>query len=169
MAHGALDQSGKGSAAERSSRPASASCCTPEAVWRLSREFDLSERQAYRYLKEASQLDRPVEVPETTVPVTLKLPPRTAELLRKYARSSGLTMGAIVSGALNAFAPRAASRSAVASPIRLLAPVMTTTLSLIPDELPPDEFFISVFPLYYSATVGTTRAVLEVGAAVPRR
>ncbi|PYU21395.1 MAG: hypothetical protein DMG70_02065 [Acidobacteria bacterium] len=75
----------------------------PEAVWRLSREFDLSERQAYRYLKEASQLDRPVEVPETTVPVTLKLPPRTAELLRKYARSSGLTIGAIVSGALNAF------------------------------------------------------------------
>jgi hypothetical protein len=37
------------------------------------------------------------------VPVTLKLPPRTAELLRKYARSSGLTIGAIVTGALNAF------------------------------------------------------------------
>jgi hypothetical protein len=33
----------------------------------------------------------------------LKLPPRTAELLRKYARSSGLTIGAIVTGALNAF------------------------------------------------------------------
>lgn len=33
--------------------------------------------------------------------VTLKLPPRTVELLRKYARSSGLTIGAIVTGALN--------------------------------------------------------------------
>src|SRR5437667_7896893 len=75
----------------------------PEAVQRMSREFDLSERQDYRYLEEASQLDRPVEVPEATVPVTLKLPPRTAELLRKYARSSGLTIGAIVTGALNAF------------------------------------------------------------------
>jgi hypothetical protein len=75
----------------------------PEAVRRMSREFDLSERQAYRYLEEASQLDRPVEVPEATVPVTLKLPPRTVELLRKYARSSGLTIGAIVTGALNAF------------------------------------------------------------------
>ena len=75
----------------------------PEAVQRLSREFDLSERQAYRYLEEASQLDRPVEVPEATVPITLKLPPRTTELLRKYARSSGLTIGAIVTGALNAF------------------------------------------------------------------
>ena len=75
----------------------------PEAVRRLSREFDLSERQAYRYLEEASQLNRPVEVPEATVPVTLKLPLRTVERLRKYARSSGLTIGAIVTGALNGF------------------------------------------------------------------
>ncbi len=75
----------------------------PEAVRRLSREFDLSERQAYRYLEEASQLDRPIEVPEATVPVTLKLPPRTLGLLRKYASSSGLTIGAIVTRALNAF------------------------------------------------------------------
>ena len=73
----------------------------PEAVRRLSREFDLSERQAYRYLEEASQLDRPVEVTEATVPITLKLPPRTVELLRKSAKSSGLTIGAIVAGALN--------------------------------------------------------------------
>jgi hypothetical protein len=74
-----------------------------EAVRRLAREFDLSERQAYRYLQEASQLNRPVEVPEATVPVTLKLPPRTVERLRNYARSSGLTIGAIVTTALNAF------------------------------------------------------------------
>jgi hypothetical protein len=75
----------------------------PEAVQRLSRKFKLSERQAYRYLREASHLVRPVEVTEATVPVTLKLPPRTVELLRKHAKSSGLTIGAIVTGALNAF------------------------------------------------------------------
>ena len=75
----------------------------PQAVLRLSREFDLSERQAYRYLQEASHLDRPVEVPETTVPITLKLPPRTVERLRKYARRSGLTIGAIVTSALDVF------------------------------------------------------------------
>ena len=75
----------------------------PEAMRRLSHEFDLSERQAYRYLEEACQLDRPVEVPETTVPVTLKLPLHTVELLRKSARSSGLTIGAIVADALNTF------------------------------------------------------------------
>jgi hypothetical protein len=74
-----------------------------EAVRRLSRKFDLSERQAYRYLQEASQFNQPVQVPEATVPVTLKLPPRTVERLRKYARSSGLTIGAIVTAALSAF------------------------------------------------------------------
>lgn len=75
----------------------------PEAMRRLSRSFELSWRQAYRYLQAASRLDRPVEVAEATVPVTLKLPPRTVELLRKRAKSSGLTMGAIVANALEAF------------------------------------------------------------------
>ena len=75
----------------------------PVAVQRLAREFDLSERQAYRYLEEAAPLDRPVEVPEATAPITLKLPPSTVGLLRKYASSSGLTMGAIVTRALHAF------------------------------------------------------------------
>ena len=75
----------------------------PAAVQRLSRQFDLSERQAYRYLEEAAQLGRPVEVTEATVPITLKLPPSTVGLLRGYARSSGLTMGAIVTRAMNAF------------------------------------------------------------------
>lgn len=44
----------------------------PEAVQRLSREFDLSERLAYRYLEEASELDRPLELTEATVPITLQ-------------------------------------------------------------------------------------------------
>ena len=74
-----------------------------DAVRQLASEFDLSQSQAYPYLEKASQLNRPVEIPETTMPVTLKLPPRTVELLRKYAKSSGLTIGAIVTAALNAF------------------------------------------------------------------
>jgi hypothetical protein len=75
----------------------------PEATQRLSREFDLSERQAYRYMEEATELNRPVEVSEATVPITLKLPAGTARLLRASARSSGLTIGAIVTRALAAF------------------------------------------------------------------
>ena len=45
-----------------------------------------------RYLEEAAELDEPVEVLETTVPITLKLPPTTVRALRVYARSSGLTI-----------------------------------------------------------------------------
>ena len=75
----------------------------PEATQRLSREFDLSERQAYRYLEKAAHLEGPVEVCEATVPITLKLPVGTARLLRAYAKSSGLTIGAIVTRALAAF------------------------------------------------------------------
>ena len=78
----------------------------PKAMQRLSREFELSERQAYRYLEEATHLDGPVEVSEATVPITLKLPAVTARLLRAYARSSGLTIGAIVTRALAAFLRR---------------------------------------------------------------
>src|SRR5438445_12838507 len=73
------------------------------AAQSLSREFGLSRRQAYRYLEEAAQLDQPVEVVEATVPITLKLPPTTVRVLRAYARSSGLTIGAIVTRALDAF------------------------------------------------------------------
>jgi len=75
----------------------------PEAMQRLAGEFNLSERQAYRYLAEAALLKRPVEVCENTVPITLKVPAGTARLLRAYARSSGLTIGAIVTRALAMF------------------------------------------------------------------
>jgi hypothetical protein len=74
-----------------------------KAVQRLSGQFDLSERQAYRYLEEAAHLERPVEVAEATVPITLKVPAQTARLLRVCARSSGLTIGAIVTRALTMF------------------------------------------------------------------
>jgi predicted DNA-binding transcriptional regulator YafY len=75
----------------------------PEAARSLSREFDLSRRQAYRYLEQAAQLGHPVPVEEASIPITLKLPPRTVQVLRSYAASSGLTLGEIVTRALRAF------------------------------------------------------------------
>ena len=74
-----------------------------EAAQRLSREFGLSLRQAYRYLEQAAQLEEPVAIAEATVPITLKLPPSTVQVLRAYARSSGLSIGVIVTRALDAF------------------------------------------------------------------
>ena len=74
-----------------------------EAAQMLAREFDLSLRQAYRYLEQASQLGHPVPVEEASIPITLKLPPSTVRLLRAYAASSGLTLGEAVTRALRAF------------------------------------------------------------------
>ena len=74
-----------------------------EAALSLSREFDLSRRQAYRYLEQAAKLGHPVPVEESSIPITLKLPPRTVRVLRAYAASSGLTLGEIVTRALEAF------------------------------------------------------------------
>jgi hypothetical protein len=74
-----------------------------EAAQNLVREFGLSVRQAYRYLQEAARLDQPVEIAETTIPITLKMPPATARMLRAYAKTSGLTIGTIVTLALNEF------------------------------------------------------------------
>ena len=74
-----------------------------DAAESLCRKYGMSRRQAYRYLEEAAQLPHPVEVVEAAVPITLKLPPRRVRELRSYARRSGLTMGEIVSRALQAF------------------------------------------------------------------
>jgi hypothetical protein len=74
-----------------------------EAAKLLSTKFDLSARQAYRYLEEAAQLEAPVEITEPSVPITLKLPPSTVHLLRTHAARSGLTIGALVTRALHAF------------------------------------------------------------------
>jgi hypothetical protein len=75
----------------------------PAAAQSLSREFDLSRRQAYRYLAQAAKLDQPVPVEEASIPITLKLPPRTVRVLRSYAARTGLTLGEIVTRALAAF------------------------------------------------------------------
>ena len=74
-----------------------------EAAQSLSRDFDLSLRQAYRYLEEAARLKQPVPITEVTVHITLKLPPTTVRQLRAYAKSSGLTIGTVVTRALATF------------------------------------------------------------------
>jgi predicted DNA-binding transcriptional regulator YafY len=74
-----------------------------EAAQRLSREFGLSQRQAYRYLEQAAELGEPVPVEPASIPITLKLPPSTVRVLRSYADRSGLTLGEIVTRALRAF------------------------------------------------------------------
>lgn len=74
-----------------------------EATVSLSRTFNLSRRQAYRYL-EAAQLDGPPPKPiEASVTVTLKMPASLARNLRVHAKRSGTTTSEIVRRAVLAF------------------------------------------------------------------
>ena len=71
-----------------------------DAASALTQEFGLSRRQAYRYLAEAQDLDAPVPVASSTIPITIKVPEAVVVKLRAYAQASGLTLGEIVARAV---------------------------------------------------------------------
>jgi predicted DNA-binding transcriptional regulator YafY len=70
-----------------------------EAARRLAGRFDLSERQARRYVDQARERG-PVAVPEPTVVFTVKLPAGVADRLRRHARASGRTLSGLVAQAV---------------------------------------------------------------------
>jgi|SRR5579863_4559476 len=57
-----------------------------DVVGRLGKEFSLSQRQAYRYLKQAHQLKEPVSRGEEKLAFTVKLP---KSLMRVHPRPEG--------------------------------------------------------------------------------
>jgi hypothetical protein len=71
-----------------------------EAATILATERSISLRQAYRYLERARTIRRAVPVGEPLVPATFKIPRDVLAQLRAYSASSGLTLSAIVTGAL---------------------------------------------------------------------
>ncbi len=75
----------------------------PDAVQALIGEFDLSRRQAYRYVQQAQALGHPVPQVEPSIPVTFKISANVVRDLRRYAASSGLSLGQIVTRAITAF------------------------------------------------------------------
>ena len=71
-----------------------------EAATTLAQERGISLRQAYRYLAEARTIRRAVPVGEPLVPATFKIPRDVLAQLRAYSASSGLTLSAIVTRAI---------------------------------------------------------------------
>lgn len=74
-----------------------------EAAQTLSRDFSLSNRQAYRYVKKAQAMTEPAPHASPCVAVTMKLPEDVVHDLRAHSAASGLTIGEIVKRALAAF------------------------------------------------------------------
>lgn len=76
----------------------------------LVEQFELSLRQAYRYLQQAHNIKHPVEVSAPTIPITIKVPGEVAVKLRAYAQASGLTIGETVARAVLRFLAKASRR-----------------------------------------------------------
>lgn len=74
-----------------------------EACVSLSRQFALSHRQAYRYIRAAQSLPAPLAPLEPAVPVTFKLPPSLVNGVRLRAAADGTTLSETVARALCAY------------------------------------------------------------------
>jgi hypothetical protein len=73
----------------------------PAVLRRLARHYQVSSRQARRYVDVAQQHPQGLPVPELTVVLTVKVPGSLVRRLRACARSTGLSLSAIVTRALD--------------------------------------------------------------------
>lgn len=81
-----------------------------EAAAILSRDRDISLRQAYRYLKDAQAIGSAVPVAEPSVAATFKIPGDVLRQLRAHAAVSGLTLSATITRALKRYLQTTAHR-----------------------------------------------------------
>ena len=75
----------------------------PKVATALAARFDLSARQAYRYVQQAQRVAQPLALPEAKAVFTVKLPPRLIRRVRRRARARGQSISAVVTEALQQF------------------------------------------------------------------
>jgi len=78
---------------------------TADVARQIARRFQLSERQARRYV-DAARERGPVAVPEPAVVFTVRLPAGLVARLRRHARASGRTLSSLVAEALEQWLER---------------------------------------------------------------
>ena len=74
-----------------------------EVVSSLVAEFDLSTRQAYRYLQQAHRTRKPLALPEPKTVFTVKLPLNVVQRVRQIARGRRQPISDLVTEALEDF------------------------------------------------------------------
>lgn len=77
-----------------------------DAARQLARQFEVSERQGWRYVQEAAERSEPLDVTGPKIVFTVKLPENLAERVRAAAATHGKTLSALVSEALEAWLKR---------------------------------------------------------------
>jgi hypothetical protein len=81
-----------------------------DAVRALEAEFDLSERQARRYVNVALEQPKGVAVPERTAVFTVRLAPSLVGGLRERAGATGQTLSAVTAEAVRGYLARTGQR-----------------------------------------------------------
>ena len=76
-----------------------------EAARRLARAYDISTRQAHRYVRFAAANPAPVSIPEAKAVFTVKLPRSLIRRVRRTARQRGGEISAWVAEALRRALP----------------------------------------------------------------
>ena len=69
----------------------------------LTKQFNVSKRQAYRYLQKAIKADREQKIPEAKMVFTVKLPENQIKELREHAKKSGVQLSTLVGSILGTF------------------------------------------------------------------
>jgi predicted DNA binding CopG/RHH family protein len=75
----------------------------PEVAAALAARFELSARQAYRYVQHAQRVAKPLVLPEAKAVFTVKLAPRLIQRVRRRARARGQPISQVVTEALQQF------------------------------------------------------------------
>jgi hypothetical protein len=70
------------------------------AVAVMSAQYNISRRQAYRYIQEAQRIGTSIPIPESKIAFTVKLSPKLIQALRDHAKYTGRNLSEIVTQAL---------------------------------------------------------------------
>ncbi len=74
-----------------------------KAAKSMAAQYDISKRQAYRYIHEANEAGEKVPIPDSKIAFTVKLSQSLIQRLRKYTKVSGESLSEIVTQSLEAF------------------------------------------------------------------
>jgi predicted DNA-binding transcriptional regulator YafY len=70
------------------------------AVAVMADQYNISKRQAYRYIQEAQRVGANVPIPEPKIAFTVKLSPNLIQAIRDHAKISGMNLSEVVTQAL---------------------------------------------------------------------
>jgi len=81
-----------------------------EAAATLAAQYQMSKRQAYRYVKEAEVVGKQLPIPGQKIAFTVKLSKDLIHVLRQHSQGKGQTISETVTQALEAFLFKGRSR-----------------------------------------------------------